>query len=271
VVFAVPAGVELVYELGAGGVFSVALVRQADRMLIGKRLRSGLIDHPVARAAMTREVGLLSLLALPCVPELLAHTHDAGGAFWLQTCAAGESLTTRLSLARGPLPATEVAALTRGAFTALAALHDAKVGARPLSASHGDLNPDHVFVSDGEVSFIDFGQARWRDLDRQWLNEAERGTLPFVAPEVARGEAAPDAANDVFALAATIAFAALGREPCRETTTAGRLIEIAERGCDLDAIATAALTDGSRRALLSALQFDRAARVTTAAGVLALL
>jgi eukaryotic-like serine/threonine-protein kinase len=257
---ALPAGCELVEALGAGSVFEVALVRREGAVCVCKRVRAGLTTDPVARAAMAREIGALERLAGAHAPALVARGEDAAGAFWLQARARG-ACAARVAEAGASSEALD--ALLARSFAALVELHARGV-------THGDLNPDHLFVA-AEASFIDFGLARWAGLDAALVDGAERGTLPFVAPEVLRGEAPPDAANDVFALAASVAFVAVGREPCK-TSGPARLAEIAERGLDMEAIASARMASrASRKALQAALAFERSARVTTAAGVLAML
>jgi serine/threonine protein kinase len=81
----------------------------------------------------------------------------------------------------------------------------------------------------GEIGVVDFGAARFRGMDPT-LETADRGTLPYAAPEVARGDAAPSQAADVYALAATIL--AFGAEvPLTEARDeAAMLLEIGERG-----------------------------------------
>ncbi len=237
----------------------MALGRAEGRELVCKRLRSGLRGHSVARAAMAREIAALVRVGGRYAPELVDRGEDAAGSFWLQTRALGKPVAAEVEAA-GPLGAARIEELLRAAFAALASIHACGV-------IHGDINPDHLF-SPG-VCFIDFGLARVPHLDPALFGD-ERGTLSFVAPEVARG-APPDPPNDVYALAATIAFAALGREPCRAVTTAARLSEIAEHGCDLVALAGASLTAPALGALNWALAFDKNQRVTTAAAVVQML
>jgi hypothetical protein len=96
--------------------------------------------------------------------------------------------------------------------------------------------------------------------------------LPFVAPELARGEVKPSQRTDLYALAATLAYVVLGREPCQAEPGAGLLVEVAERGVDCEAIAAGADIPGAiRDALLGALRFEPEARVQTAAELAVLL
>jgi len=136
----------------------------------------------------------------------------------------------------------------------------------PLEVSHGDLGPDHVILGPiGGIGFVDFGAARHAGMDPA-LQTEDRGTLPFVAPEVARGEAAPGQAADVYALAATILFLATGGAPLVEARDeAAMLLEIGERGLPSELCDRAVgLSGGARDALRQALALDPARRPASA-------
>jgi serine/threonine-protein kinase len=243
-----------VAELGSGSVFHVARVLAAGEARICKRLRSGLAGEPLALAALERERGALGLAhGLASVPRLIAHGEDGAGPFLLESEIAGATLSQLA--ARGPLPAALLAAVAAAAFAALAELH-----ARAIC--HGDLAPDHLFVGTrrGQVGFIDFGMASWPERPP---GPGERGTLPYVAPEVARGEAPWSEASDVYALAATLAFGALGRPPCASAGPA-LLAEISERGLDPAAVADLG-------PLARALAFEPSARIRRARDLAAAL
>jgi serine/threonine protein kinase len=98
----------------------------------------------------------------------------------------------------------------------------------------------------------------------------DRGTLPFAAPEVARGEVPPDQRADVYALAATILFLARGGAPLLAAhDRAAMLLTVGERGlpaerCD-EAVALSAL---ARDAIRQAIRFEREARLSTARALL---
>ena len=92
-----------------------------------------------------------------------------------------------------------------------------------------------------------------------------------MAPEVARGEQRPSQSSDVYALAATLGFAVLGRDPCRSVGGAARLIEAGERGADLAALQRAKIPERLRAGLLAAMAFDLADRLVDATQVLAVL
>jgi hypothetical protein len=98
------------------------------------------------------------------------------------------------------------------------------------------------------------------------LQTEDRGTLPFAAPEVARGEAVPGLSSDVYAMAATILFLATSGEPLTAARDdAAMLLEIGERGLALDRCDRAqGLAPTGREALRRALARDPAARLADA-------
>ncbi len=265
---------QLVRAIGAGSIFEVALVEHRGRPCICKRLKLRMLDEPAGQQAIQRETELLGAIRHPSVPQLIAAGSDERGPYVLQTQAEGLPLRALVEgyAERGePVPRNLMTILLRSAFEALAELHGYVTGERRLTFVHGDIGPDHLLVGKGRVTFIDFGQARWDGMAAQ-PGSRERGTLPYLSPEVARGEQEPDQASDVFALAATLAFAALGRDPCQAEGPAARLVEIAERGLDLEALGRCpSLTAQARGALLRALAYDHRQRVSDALAVLALV
>jgi eukaryotic-like serine/threonine-protein kinase len=257
--FALPRETTLSAEIGAGTTFEVALVRWRGRELVARRLRSSLRGRRAGERAFLRHLTVLERLIHPAVPALVLAGRDCHGPFALEERMRGMPLRQLVSdhrRAHGPLADRLLRGLAAAAFEALAEVHELADERGPMDFVHGDLAPDHLFVAATgtrvTAGFVDFGLARLRGLDGE---KRARGTLPYVAPELARGEAAATAATDAFSLAACFAFAALGAEPCRLEGPA-RLVEVAERGLDLEALAAAPLVPSTREILLSALRYD---------------
>jgi serine/threonine protein kinase len=124
----------------------------------------------------------------------------------------------------------------------------------------------------GAVAFVDLGAARFAGMDPA-LETGDRGTLPFVAPEVARGEAAPGQAADVYALAATILFLASGGAPLVDAKDEGAmLLEVGERGILESRVDGAAgISEAGRAALREALALDASRRPPSARALAAAL
>lgn len=273
--FAPPAGSELVQHLGAGTVFDVALVREQTgpgaapgSVWICKRLTPRVLREPAGRAAILRESRALAIARHPALPGLIRVGADGHGPFVIETRTEGFSLRELVDGWRaraGGVPALLAAHIAREATEALAQIHALEDAGGPLDLVHGDLGPDNmIFGPLGQVGLIDLGAARWRGMEADLVTD-DRGTLPFVAPEVARGDEPPGAAADVYALAATLLYVATGLSPVDASEPAAMLLEVGDRGVRVDRIEqAAAFGPEQRRALAAALAFDRGARVDTA-------
>lgn len=267
--YAAPARTELLDILGAGSVFHVALVRADNQTLICKRLTPRMVREHAGRAAIVREARALSLAKHPALPTLVALGSDAHGPFILETRVPGVPLRALVEgwRARGQrVPPRLVGHIARLAILALAEVHELADETGPIGLTHGDLGPEHVLFGPlGEVGFIDLGAARFRGMEEALATD-DRGTLPFVAPEVARGEAPPSApTGDLYALAATLLYLATGGPLCNARDEPAMLVEIGERGIRIELLEQAdAFTPAERAALRAALAVDPGARLSTA-------
>jgi serine/threonine-protein kinase len=270
-----PEGTELVQRIGAGSVFHVAVIRAAGRVLVCKRLTTRAVNEPAGRAAIVREARVLSLAKHPALPSLVKVGTDAHGPFLLETRVEGASIRALVDgwRSRGKrVPPLFVRHIVRASIEALAEVHDLADEAGPLGIVHGDLGPDHLIVAPlGEARFIDFGAARFRGMDDSLLTD-DRGTLPYVAPEIARSEASPSAVGDVYALAATLLLLASGGPIVSARDEAATLVEVGERGVRVELLEQAeGLLPSERAALRAALAIDPAARTKTARSLLSAL
>ena len=160
-----------------------------------KRLREG--ADPLALEALRREASLLRTLDTPYVVRLRAVVGDV----LVLDHAPGGSLATLL-VRRGTLDAGEVVTIAGPLASALACAHG-------LGLVHGDVSPANVlFTSDGMPLLADLGVARVVGESRATVE----GTAEYVDPAVAAG-ADPDAASDVYALAAVCFHLLAGTPP----------------------------------------------------------
>src|SRR5260370_41122211 len=119
------------------------------------------------------------------------------------------------------------------------------------------------FDPPSQVTELDLSSSTFRDA-RAPVFEGARGTLPYAAPEMARGEAGPSRESDTYALAATLLAVALGGSLTRATTEAARLLEVGTSGVDGERIERRpGLPARPRRAIARALRFDPAERLTS--------
>jgi non-specific serine/threonine protein kinase len=105
--------------------------------------------------------------------------------------------------------------------------------AHAVGITHRDIKPDNIMLrDDGYVKMLDFGLARLLPAtasDPEALTLAQQttpgtviGTLAYMSPEQARGQAV-GSASDVFALGIVLYELATGRHPFKSETTIGYL------------------------------------------------
>lgn len=259
-------------HIGAGSLFDVTLGREGGRAVVEKRILPRFRREPAARAALVREAHVLAAAKHPSLPELVRVGSDDKGPFLVETFVAGASIRRIVDSwsGRGGTPPRLVAHLARQAFAALAELAELPGESGPLGFVHGDIGPDHVILGPvGEARLIDFGAARIAGLEHSLIGN-DRGTLPFVAPEVARGEAEPSQATDVYGLAATVLFLASGKPLTTARDEGAMLAEVGTRGVLVALLGEIdAFREREKDALARALALDPTLRIATAAQVLA--
>ncbi|WP_053755716.1 serine/threonine-protein kinase [Streptomyces sp. MMG1533] len=195
----------LLARLGAGGMGQVYLARSPGGRLVAiKVIRDEITDHPEALARFRREVETVRAVRSAYTANLIDASLDAAP-YWLATeFVSGPTLSQAVG-ERGALPPETC----RGVFAALA---EGLAAVHAHGVTHRDLKPQNVILAAQGPQLIDFGIAR--GVGQTALTEAgfAPGTPGFTAPEVLmRNEVGP--AADVFALGATLAYAATGRPP----------------------------------------------------------
>jgi hypothetical protein len=187
----------------------VDLARAADGTEVALKrltLHGSADDMARARQRIEREAEVLTRLRHPNIVELLDVIEEGDEVTLVMPYLTGGTLADRVTR-HGPAPAEEVLQLTGALSGALAAAHRAGI-------VHRDIKPANViFDGDGVPHLADFGVASSRD-DTVGLTAVGTvvGTAGFMAPEQARGEATGHPA-DVFALGATLLYAATGEGP----------------------------------------------------------
>lgn len=207
-------------------------IEHAGEVLVCKRLPARMVREEAAQQSMRHESRALQALAGRGTPRWIADGDDERGPFVTMERVAFPSLASRMNRCDRAF----LDRATRSAFYGLRGIHQASDARGPLAMIHGDLSPNNLLVSESgdETRVIDFGLASWRDAPRE-PGGAFRGTLLYVAPEVARGESF-DARADLFALAASLAHAAAGAPLRTGSTTPALLAEAAEKPIDCRAL-----------------------------------
>jgi serine/threonine-protein kinase len=179
--------------LGEGGMGAVYRVHSAltDRLVAALKVMKPTAEAD-ARARFVREAEALSALRHPAVVRVMGFSEDREREllYLVMELAVGETLRQRI--ARGAMDLSEALAT----FVPLAQGLD---HAHARGIFHRDLKPSNVVLTvDGTPRLVDFGIAA--ALHAEPLTTGEHlGTLPYLPPEVFRGERADPAAIDVYA------------------------------------------------------------------------
>lgn len=119
---------------------------------------------------------------------------------------------------KNPLPEGVVLEIAAAVADALWAAETTEVNGRPLDLVHRDIKPQNIRIStDGQVKLLDFGVARTDNMEREAFTADDTllGSMPYMAPESLE-TARADHRTDVYALGATLFYAATGRRLFRE-------------------------------------------------------
>lgn len=147
---------------------------------------------------LAREARLLARVQHPNVVRVLDHGEWEGQAWAAMERVEGPTLEQA-----APLSTLQVTEVGLALCSALAAVHSEGV-------VHRDVKPANVLLAPSGPVLVDFGIARAEDEERLTRTGLAAGTVAFLAPEVLEG-GEPSAAQDVYGLSATLAFAATGR------------------------------------------------------------
>jgi hypothetical protein len=196
-------------RLGRGAMGVVDLAHDDDGRLVALKhlvLHGSARDMDRARQRIRREAEALARLNHANIVRLIGLVDDGDEIVLVLPYLGGGTLADHVRQT-GPLAPGQVELLADTLLDALAAAHRDGV-------IHRDIKPSNVLFDDqGGACLADFGMATIRDATSGLTaTGAVIGTPDYMAPEQARGEPATPA-SDVFALGATLLFAATGEPP----------------------------------------------------------
>jgi WD40 repeat protein len=212
-------GFELLEEIGRGGMGVVYRARQqapqrevALKVLRGDRLRVLPPDEQEQwLERFRREAQLVAAMDRhPHLITLFEVGEHAGQPFFTMELVRGGSLADRLRQARRGLRPNLSELVGLLAKVARAVDHAHRHG-----VLHRDLKPGNILLDEtGEPRVGDFGLARRLDQTASQAPSGVAGTVPYVAPEQARGTCgATTTAADVYSLGAILYELLAGRPP----------------------------------------------------------
>ena len=191
-------------QLGEGGMGKVFQAEDLKlrRPVALKFLSSELVPDTNARKRLLQEARLASRLNHPNIATIYEVDESEDAPYIAMELVEGESL--RDTIRHGALPISKTIEVARQVGAALEQAHQAGI-------LHRDIKPGNVMVTaDGQVKVLDFGLAMLTGhekgldedeqdfLSRTATHHTTSGTVPYMAPEVLRGEK-PDERTDIFA------------------------------------------------------------------------
>jgi tetratricopeptide (TPR) repeat protein len=184
-------------ELGRGGMGTV--LKGHDREL-GREVAIKLLPASVSEALgadrFAQEIRLTARLVHPNIVPLFSSGEAAGSLYFVMPLIDGVTLRHRLQEG-GPLPSGQVRRIMADLAEALAYAHASGV-------VHRDLKPENIFWYQDGALLADFGIARPVGIpapgDRLTQVGTMIGTLDYVSPEQAEGEADLDGRSDLYSL-----------------------------------------------------------------------
>lgn len=180
-------------------------VSPSGREVAVKVIRQELAEDLEFRTRFRQEVSAARRVSGAFTAAVVDADTDAESPWMATVYIHGMSLREHVRT-QGPLQADALLALSTGLAEALRDIHRAGL-------VHRDLKPDNVLLTDDGPRVIDFGIAR--AADSQSLTRTGRmiGTPAFMAPEQAQSAKDAGPMTDVFALGATLVYAAAGHGP----------------------------------------------------------
>jgi predicted ATPase/class 3 adenylate cyclase len=198
-------------KLGGGGMGVVysAYDQRLDRQIALKFLSPRLSLREEAKQRFVIEAQAAAALDHPniCTVHEIGET-AAGQLYIAMPLYQGETLKQRIG--RGPLPVEAAVELTIQAARGLAKAHDRGI-------VHRDIKPANLIVTaDGVLKIVDFGIAKLAD-DPVTGPEEARGTVAYMSPEQARGDAV-GGHSDIWSLGVVLYEMLAGQRPFRGAT-----------------------------------------------------
>jgi serine/threonine protein kinase/tetratricopeptide (TPR) repeat protein len=220
---------EIISRLGTGG---MGEVYEARDHRLGRRVALKFLPQDLSRDAraverLQREARIASSLNHPHICTIHAIDSHHGTHFIVMELLDGVSLKQRVQVAT--LPVREILAIAIQVAEAMDAAHR-------LGIVHRDIKPANIFLTaNGPVKVLDFGVAKLqaqaaslatsmptlprRPTDAQTTDGVTLGTIQYMSPEQARGEAI-DSRSDLFSLGVVMYEMAAGSPPFAGATTA---------------------------------------------------
>lgn len=250
---------ELIRVLGKGAQSTVWLAfdPRLEREVALKVMRPGKGTDGQAVAQWLHEARSVGRVTHPnIVPVYEADIYD-DQPYLVFEYIAGNTLDQHIQQ-NGALPASQAVALMMDVLDAVAVAHAAGV-------VHRDLKPSNIVIdSAGRARVMDFGiAARIRDAQSQEPHPAGGGTIGYISPEAANGEA-PSPAMDIFSAGLVLAEMLMGRKLLMESDPYRAMYRVTHEQLALPKVMPAGVDDQLRAIVLRALAMNGNERFVSA-------
>lgn len=265
----------LLRRLGRGGMAEVFLARSHgpggfERLVAVKRFVADYFGEEELKKRFEREAKVSALLTHPNIVHVYDFEESQGTYLLAMEYVKGRDLASILGTdGKQGLPVVAAVHVAMQVAEALEYAYTREIEGtdKRLEVVHRDLSPRNIMIGfDGSTKLVDFGIARARG--RTALTEvgAIRGTLAYLAPEVASGSI-PDHRSDLFSLFVVLYEAIAGTTLFDATNFADLLDQIATCSLPQPKVSSLDVDDALKALLLRGLAKDPAKRFATAGEV----
>ena len=193
-------------KLGEGGMGVVykAEDTKLDRTVALKFLAPELTREPSAKTRFIHEAKAAAALSHSNICTIYEVDEFEGQSFIAMECCEGETLKERI--ARGPLKLEEAVGIAQQVAQGLAKAHEQDI-------VHRDIKPANILLTaEGDAKIADFGLAKLGEQTRLTKAGTTVGTVAYMSPEQARGEAV-DHRADIWAFGVVVYEMLTGQLP----------------------------------------------------------
>jgi len=213
-------------EIGRGGMAVVyrAHDQHLDRFVAIKVLSKDL-SNSMGAERFQREIALMAKLVHPGIVALFDSGEFDGRLYYVMPFVAGENLRIRLAREQR-MPVEDAVGFGADVAEALAYAHGAGI-------VHRDVKPENIFTVGGRAVLADFGIAHIAGDGEKAGNGGSHltsagmvlGTVAYMSPEQASGEATIDGRSDIYSLGCVLYELLSGATPFKSDTPVGMLVK----------------------------------------------
>ncbi|MES2597724.1 MAG: serine/threonine-protein kinase [Verrucomicrobiota bacterium] len=201
----------LVREIASGG---MGIIYEAQDLRLKRTVALKMVRCPALAthdevARFRAEAEAVANLDHPNIVPLYDVGEEEGVPYFTMRLVVGESLSTRLQRAAGPVPTVEAVRLMCKVARAVQHAHERGI-------LHRDLKPANILLEEGgEPQLTDFGVAKLLDADTQLTRSySQLGTPHYMSPEQAAGRSSEiTTVSDVWSLGVILYQLLTGRLP----------------------------------------------------------